>query len=459
MKHPLVTLMKRELAHDPFVFLAPIIVSAVSAAILHSFLAFLVAIIRDPAIVANQDGFTFEDNIVSIAAVAAFTAIPAVIVLGSIGSGVALSMQHRIVRWRIAGATPAQCGVVVIGQLSIATLGGAVTGTFASLPVLPKLMGVITTMAGVPDAAIGASPESIGATIILTGVIGVLGALRPARTAGKILIGPTLREEEPQPHGRPIIRALVTIGLAYASFTTMRGVYALKPGTDISSGLGSAMNAGVLLVCTMAAGAPWFIPWVARLGHLIPSRLSPAWNIALGFIRANPRRTSGANLPFLVAAGIVGVFSASITTWQDSLNAAHSGESLNLSDTIAMMGPPAMIGLTGAACHILLSRRQRLADFTRIRIAGARTKTLVNTAVSEAIVGAGTVCVLATALSFAVSSMTAHALIADGMAARVTLNWPLHLGIIGAGFAATALIGVSAALAAGRGNPRGYLAG
>ena len=454
MRHPLLTMSRRELGADPLIFLAPAIVSAVSAAILHAFAVFLVCAIRTPEIVlAPDDDLTASFVIQSVLLVAAFTAIPAIIVLGSIGSGVVLSMQHRVVRWRIAGATPRQCGLIVIGQLTVASFTGAIVGTVLSIPLLPFLMHIINTMAGIPDAALSWDATSLALTVAASGVLGVLGAIRPARTAGRILLGPALREEEPHSGGHPILRAQLTIGLGVGTIAMVRSALNSDPHAELSGGLDVALGAGFLALGTVAAGSPWIIPAVARWSSIVPGRFGPSWSIARGFTLANPGRTSATNLPFVVAASVAGVFSATIATWQHSLEVSGSGEALNTSDTIAMIGPAVVIGVVGAACQILLSRRQRLADFTLVRVAGGNRKTLVATAFSEALVGAGTVFLLSTGIAFLEAILTAHALHVES--ARI--DWPLQLSIITAGFLATTAISVSAALTASRGNPRQYL--
>ncbi|MFT0848700.1 hypothetical protein VR010_13255 [Actinomycetaceae bacterium L2_0104] len=420
-------------------------------------MVFLVNVVQDPGRIGIEDA-ALADNVAAIVAVVMFSAIPAIIVLGNVGSGVVLNMQHRIVLWKLAGATPRQCGLIATGQLSAACLVGALAGVMASLPFLAPLTHVLLTMAGSDTSSMAATATSGALAVCLSYVIGLFGSLRPLRVAGRVRMGSALRETETKAGGRPVARAALAVTLAVSALLLTHETFNADPSATLDSGLNTALGSGVLILCTMAVASRWLIPWTARWGWIVPRRISPSWALALNFARANPGRITATNLPFLVAAGIAAIFSGLFITWQRALQANASSEILNSSDTIALIAPAVTIGLVGAAGQVLLSRRRRLLDFALLRISGASRRTLYTTAASEVVLGSATVFLLSTALALLVSAMTSHVLTVNGLSAGIALNWPLHLGIIAAGFILTASIGISAAQTASQGNPRHYLA-
>ncbi|MFC2266701.1 MAG: FtsX-like permease family protein, partial [Peptidiphaga sp.] len=241
--------------------------------------------------------------------------------------------------------------------------------------------------------------------------------------------------------------------------STGSSAFAAKPGAAIDSAFNAILGSGVLAVGAVAAGAPWVFPRVnALLGRAVPATASPAWFAACRQSSAYPKRTTRAALPFFAGAGVAGLFTGMIGTWQRAIDASGQAERLNTVDTVICLTPPVAIGLVGTACQMLLSRRQRIADFASLRVAGASRRTVLGAAVGEAALTSATVFLLSTGFTLLVSTMTARALSATGLPAEGSLVWPPLAAVVAGGFAAAAAVNVSAALRANRGNPRGLLA-
>ncbi|MFC2801988.1 MAG: ATP-binding cassette domain-containing protein [Peptidiphaga sp.] len=259
--------------------------------------------------------------------------------------------------------------------------------------------------------------------------------------------------------GRRVDASRAASILAAGAVSTGSSAFAAKPGAAIDSAFNAILGSGVLAVGAVAAGAPWVFPRVnALLGRAVPATASPAWFAACRQSSAYPKRTTRAALPFFAGAGVAGLFTGMIGTWQRAIDASGQAERLNTVDTVICLTPPVAIGLVGTACQMLLSRRQRIADFASLRVAGASRRTVLGAAVGEAALTSATVFLLSTGFTLLVSTMTARALSATGLPAEGSLVWPPLAAVVASGFAAAAAVNVSAALRANRGNPRGLLA-
>ena len=448
----LLSLSRRELRSDPWSMLGPGIVVATTAVFLHPCMTFLSMTIgsQGEAWRAAHPDYAVADDVALACMVMSFTVVPAIVVLGGLGAGTVGNMAGRIVQWRLAGASPRQSGGVVIGMLSASALAAGALGTAASIPLLPATVGMILKAAGLSGIDVPVDPAAMGATLGAVFLTGALGAVRPAVAASRVLPGPTLREAVPEPGGHRRTRAALALALAAGAVSTGSSAFAAKPGAAIDSAFNAILGSGVLAVGAVAAGAPWVFPRVnALLGRAVPATASPAWFAACRQSSAYPKRTTRAALPFFAGAGVAGLFTGMIGTWQRAIDASGQAERLNTVDTI---------GLVGTACQMLLSRRQRIADFASLRVAGASRRTVLGAAVGEAALTSATVFLLSTGFTLLVSTMTARALSATGLPAEGSLVWPPLAAVVASGFAAAAAVNVSAALRANRGNPRGLLA-
>ena len=457
----LLSLSRRELRSDPWSMLGPGIVVATTAVFLHPCMTFLSMAIgsQGEAWRAAHPDYAVADDVVFACMVMSFTVVPAIVVLGGLGAGTVGNMAGRIVQWRLAGASPRQSGGVVIGMLSASALAAGALGTAASIPLLPVTVGMILEAAGLSGIDVPVDPAAMGATLGAVFLTGALGAVRPAVAASRVLPGPTLREAVPEPGGHSRTRAALALALAAGAVSTGSSAFAAKPGAAIDSAFNAILGSGVLAVGAVAAGAPWVFPRVnALLGRAVPATASPAWFAACRQSSAYPKRTTRAALPFFAGAGVAGLFTGMIGTWQRAIDASGQAERLNTVDTVICLTPPVAIGLVGTACQMLLSRRQRIADFASLRVAGASRRTVLGAAVGEAALTSATVFLLSTGFTLLVSTMTARALSATGLPAEGSLVWPPLAAVVAGGFAAAAAVNVSAALRANRGNPRGLLA-
>lgn len=457
----LLSLSRRELRSDPWSMLGPGIVVATTTAFLHPCMTFLSMTIglQGEAWRAAHPDYAVADDVALACMVMSFTVVPAIVVLGGLGAGTVGNMAGRIVQWRLAGASPRQSGGVVIGMLSASALAAGALGTAASIPLLPATVGMILKAAGLSGIDVPVDPAAMGATLGAVFLTGALGAVRPAVAASRVLPGPTLREAVPEPGGHRRTRAALALAPAAGAVSTGSSAFAAKPGAAIDSAFNAILGSGVLAVGAVAAGAPWVFPRVnALLGRAVPATASPAWFAACRQSSAYPKRTTRAALPFFAGAGVAGLFTGMIGTWQRAIDASGQAERLNTVDTVICLTPPVAIGLVGTACQMLLSRRQRIADFASLRVAGASRRTVLGAAVGEAALTSATVFLLSTGFTLLVSTMTARALSATGLPAEGSLVWPPLAAVVASGFAAAAAVNVSAALRANRGNPRGLLA-
>lgn len=451
-----------ELRADPWIWLGPGIVACATAIFVHIDMTFAVLALgaEGQAWRELSDG-VLTDDLGAVAMVAAFTAVPAVLVLGSTGTAVVDVLASRIARWRAAGARPGQTARAVVMQLAVVSIAGGAAGVLAATPVLrPGFDLLLRMLGGQPgDLLPRHTVAAVALTIALTLAICLVGALRPAVRAARVSPVRALRHTEPVEPGTGRPRIVLSAGTALCALAVAAPAMGGSDAVDLDAGLTAILTSGLLLVAAIAFGAPWALArftglWTAPM----PARASVTWYLARSSVLAHPRRAGAQTLPFLVAVAVVGLFSGMISTWQHALDLAGAATVLNTVDTIVVLAPSIGLGLVGASVQVLMSARARTREYATIRCAGATRTTVLGAAVAESAQTAGTVLLLAGGVSAASAALTARVLDAGGLPVAPTVHLSLILVVAAVGWGCVAATTVVAALRAVSGNPRERLA-
>ena len=366
--------------------------------------------------------------------------LPTVIVLGSVAATTVDAQRVRIARWRLSGALPSQVRGIILLQLLALSLAGAVLGVAVSLPFAQPVVDVMMRMGTRTVTTIAAQPswEATGATIVLTVVLCMIGALRPAFRAARVPAVEAVRAETTPRGGMSIGRwilagLLVLFGLqqilvTVAATLTFRGDAGLT-----NLGMTNAIMIGILLVVTVAVFAPLILSLVLHgWSAVIPARLSVAWFLARYSAASRLKSSTAAVTPLMIGVSLYGIFFGILATWQASLAASGSPDQLNLLDTYVMLTPAAIIAAVGSIATVFMTSRSREQEFAVLRSAGARTRTVLGMTVAEAALYTVTAMLLAL-VSIAAAVLTiAGTLAVAGMpfTPRIDLSQALILCVV-----------------------------
>lgn len=330
-------------------------------------------------------------------AVIMFTAVAALIVLGSTANLVVALQQRGYALWQLVGIRPALVGTVVLAQLGVVGVAGALIGCLIAMPVFGPLfawafrewdtMQGITLQLGVMSV--------LFVTASVTAVV-LLGGLRGARRAGRTPAIEALRHSEPPQVRMGWLRLLVLIG-------TLAGTIGLALSLDSrasESGFsGQSVFLTPLIAGVFAAAGPVLFPLtLAAWTSLVPARVSATWYLARNSARHRLSRSTAAIGPLMVAVALAGGLYTLVGTL--AANAAREGREGNYDlapeGVVILLGGPLLLSAVAAAATVFMTGHAREREFALLQAAGATPAAVVAAAVWEAVVYAATAALLGT---------------------------------------------------------------
>lgn len=361
--------------------------------------------------------------------VIAFTSVAAIVVLSSVASLIVSLQQRGYALWQLAGIRPSFVSLVVIGQLTVVAVAGALIGCLVAVPLLPGIFRVLFStwpeMAGVPPRF---GPTAALWLIAAVVVVVLLGGSRGARRAGRVAPIEALREPEP-PRMRVgwlrwTLAALVLAGMAAMSLGLGHESF-----TAISS---QSIMLTPLLSAPLAALGPLLFPLVLRAwSALVPGRASASWFLARHSAGYRLGQSSAAIGPLMVAIALAGGLYTAIETLSEASRARGlGGGSLGWGPAVIILGGPLLLSGFGAAATVFMSGRAREREFALIQSAGATNATIAVMSVWEAVIYAVTAATLA-----AVTILAGGAVLASALGVPLVVAVAPSAGVAGGGLA------------------------
>lgn len=346
------------------------------------------------------------------AAVIAFTAVTALIVLGST-TNLTVALQRRsYALWQLVGIRPVLVALVVLTQLAVVGALGALAGGLTAIPVFPSLFAWTfrewSDMHGISVHLGGTSVLVVTAAV--TAVV-LAGGLRGARRAARTPPIEALRDAEP-----PQVRmGWLRVVLAAAG---IGGVVALALNLDgdasIAAFSGQAILLTPLIAAALAAAGPFVFPLALRAWtSLVPVTASASWFLARNTSRHRLSRSSAAIGPLMVAIALAGGLYTTGATLAAS-EAARTGHSegfdLAPEGIVILLGGPLLLSAVAAAATVFMSGHSRERELALVQAAGATHGALILTALWEAVIYAATAAILGTIATAAGGFIVAAAL-------------------------------------------------
>ena len=270
--------------------------------------------------------------------------------------------------WRALGMRPGTLRAVVLGQLAVIGVLGALVGTAAGVVVARLMIPLlIEERAAIPGTAPRWVPvDLLWSALIVAGsvVIGGWGAARRAARAPEVAL---LRRRGDEGRRWDLARVLGLLlrlaavgGFGAGLVSAWLTARAAGAGSDDAADAAALGSLGVvILMCLLA---PWIVPWLQRALADLPVP-GTAWRVAARTAALESRRSSATVLPFLVAIGLVAVL--------------FSGRSLGLASVstrgfLSMFGLAFVVAWSGGVAVIAMSAGKRRRDAALLRAAGAR---------------------------------------------------------------------------------------
>lgn len=320
-------------------------------------------------------------------AVIMFTVITALIVLGSTANlTIALQLRNYAL-WQLVGVRPALVAVVVLAQLGIIGILGALLGSVLAIPIFPALFTWVfrdwSQMQGI-SLHLGVGSVFIVAAAITVTVL--LGGLRSARRASRTPPIEALRDPEPPRVRMGWFRVIL-------SLAALAGVVALALNLDGDASMSTFSGQAILLTPLIAAAfaltGPVLFPLVLRgWTAIIPASVSATWFLARNSARHRLSRSSAAIGPLMVAIALTGgLYTTAATTAaaQAVRTGAEAGADLAPEGVVLLLGGPLLLSGVAAAATVFMSGHAREREFALIQAVGSTPPTIVLTAIWEAV--------------------------------------------------------------------------
>ena len=346
-----------------------------------------------------------------------FSSFAAVAVLVS-AANLTVSVQRRsYALWQLANMSPVRVSAVVLAQLVVVALLGAVCGTLLeAVTFVPLFPLVFSSPFFQPIDHVVLNVGLSFAPIVWIGVAGVfvLGGVKGVRSAGNTPPLTVLSEPEPKRKGITWLRVLVFVGLALGTCLLTSSLIESGFG-DVEAGpsaVGSAsLFVPLFMVAMLVPVAPLVFSVLLRVWtSLMPQSRWKAWYLARHTARYGLAVSTSVETPIMVGFGLVaGIFSLSNTleAYVRERGITDWGTSLDFTSFVVLLGGTILLCAIGAAVSVMMSSRSRTRDVALLIAGGARPETLLAAAVCEAFIHA-----ITATLAGAVAVVISNAIIA-----------------------------------------------
>lgn len=398
----------------------------------------------------NSLGGKTQENLASTSSVViVFSSIAALVVVSSIANLTVSLQQRGYALWQLVGIRPGLIGVVVLCQLGIVALGGALLGCILAAPFLqPFFDFLFTSWNGMSGVTLVFSPVSMAWVVGIVVATTLLSGLRGARRASRVPAIEALQEPAPPRLRIGWLRWLVAAG-------AIAGTVALS--NDLLSsdfqGIGQrSMLLTPLIAASIATLGPLLFPvvlggWTA----LVPSQASSSWFLARNSARYRLSQSTAAISPLLVAVALAGGLYTTGGTLGNAdtiLTGRIDSFAMPIEPTILMLGGPLLLSAVGAAVTVFMSSRAREREFALVQATGGTHATIAAAAAWEAVIYVTTATLLGLAAVTAGGVVVAVALAKTVPGVLPSFGFSTTLVIAGVGLllmlAATVLPSVAA---------------
>ncbi|BAK43816.1 FtsX-like permease family protein [Eggerthella sp. YY7918] len=328
-------------------------------------------------------------NIETLAfAVLLFSSVAAVAVLTSAANLTVSAQRRSYALWQLANVSPRLVCTVVLVQLAVVAVLGAICGTLLEAATFESLFPWVFSSPYyqpidqvVPDAGMMLMP----AVWLIVAAVFLIGGMRGALSAGKTSPMTALREPEPVRKGITWIRALLFAVLAIGTWQLASSF----SGENLDS-LQYSMFLPLLMVATLIPVAPVaFSLLLSGWTLLVPQNRWNAWYLARHTARHGLGISTSVETPIVVGFSLVaGIFSLGnlLEVYVRQQGLTDYSTSLDFTSAVLLLGGPILLSAVGAAVSVVMSSRSRTRDVALLTVGGAQPQTLLAAAGCETLI-------------------------------------------------------------------------
>lgn len=288
------------------------------------------------------------------AAVIMFTSITALIVLSSTAALTVALQKRSYALWQIVGIRPSLVGLVVLGQLAIVGAFGAVIGSLVAIPVFgPLFIWVFRDWSNMQGISLRLGAVRVLIVVATITAVVMLGGLRGARDAKRVLPIEALRDPEPPRVKMGWFRILLTLLIAAGAIVL---AWALDGRASLSGLSGQAILITPLIAAAMVTAGPVLFPVVLRVWTaLLPPHVSGSWFLARNSSRYRLSQSTAAISPLLVAIALAGGLYTMAGTLDQALadrNGGTTSTGLVPEGIVILLGGPLLLSAVAAAATV-----------------------------------------------------------------------------------------------------------
>ncbi|NAZ77161.1 hypothetical protein GTQ99_17280 [Kineococcus sp. T13] len=305
-----------------------------------------------------------------VGVVVVFTVVATLVVLSSVAALTISSQQRSHALWQLIGMGPRQVRAVVLAQLLLVALTGALGGTLLAAPlVVPFCRWVLATSDGLQQVPLVFGPLPAAVVVVVVTALVTAGGRRSARAASRTSGLLLVREADPPPAR---VRRRRWAGLALLLAVLVPLVLSAG-GTPLEQVLVPLTLVGPLLTALVVAAGPLvFAPFLRAWTSLVPADASASWFLARAAAAHGTARASATTSPLVVAVAFPGALYA-VT---DTVRAAVGAQTGRLppappvQTAVLLIGGPLLLAAVGAAATVFMSGRVRERESALVRAAG-----------------------------------------------------------------------------------------
>lgn len=315
-----------------------------------------------------------------------FSAVAALVVLGSVTALAVTLHQRAYALWQLIGLRPASIRLVVHAQLAIVAVVGGVAGCLLAVPVLTPLYR-FSFAGGNPEfntLTVRFGLVSAAGVVLFILLLVTAASARGARRASRTPVIQSLREAQ-VPSVSMTLKRWIGGALVLALLVA---IVSSLPGTAPDQLSVPLMVVGPLLAGLFTAAGPLFLSRLVRAWtSLVPASWSSAWYLARNRTESHISRSATVINPLVVAVALAGGLYAA-----GGLSGDAGGNSGTLppGGVVLLLGGPLMLSLLGATVSIFMSSRSREREVALVVATGATWGTAIRAAVAEALIYVGT---------------------------------------------------------------------
>ncbi|TPX01428.1 FtsX-like permease family protein [Schumannella luteola] len=360
--------------------------------------------------------------------------VPTCFVIATVATTALTQERPRLAAWRLAGASPSQVKLIVLGRLICTAIVFAVVGAVLSAPLAQVAIDFLlsVTTVGVPlPAHVDAGAGAVAVAIVA--LLAVVGGIRPAVLAGRVPPVEAVRERREASRrlgvGQWILAGIV---VAAAVFLASGVVAQRTPGaaSTLALGLAFAVALGLALLAPVYVG-----PLLALWSRLVPASAIPAWWLARASALQRLTTTSASVAPLTIAMIVLGTYFSASLTWELATDSRQQA-AVNAQQGLVLFAPGAAIAILGSAVVLFAIGGNRARERAQYRTVGATTLVLAAAALIEAAMYVVTATIVSVIAILGIVQLFVAGLAAANIAASIHLDWTALGACILVGFIA-----------------------